>query len=454
MLTGSLLLFALFYLLGMGRIQAQPGAGTVRYVASGGYCGGAVPCYSTIQAAVDASSPGDEIRVAAGAYADLNGRPRADLTSTGIVTQVIYISKTITLRGGYLTINRYADPPDGQANLTLIDARQHGRGLYITGNISPTIENLVITGGYPSRGAPPRWTDVGGGAYIISATATLRHNRFFSNAGVDCGGGIYVTHSRTTLSGNELRKNGAIQGGGLCVIDSDVLVDGNAIHDNQAMIGAGAYMDNAGLGSHSATVRNNQVFSNTTMDGCGGGFCLASGADALINNVIAHNQALGGGSGLCIWRASPRLMNNTLVGNFGGDGSGVYVVNWPPMPRSAGWMTNTILVGHAVGINIVAGNTMTLEATLWGDGVWANGADWKGAGAIIAGTHNYRGDPAFVRPEAGDYHIGRRSAAIDRGVDTGVASDIDGDLRPLGRGYDLGADEYAARAIYLPLVLQ
>ena len=151
LLTGSLLLFGLFCWLGVGRTQAHSGDGTLRYVASAGYCGGAAPCYSTIQAAVDASSPGDEIRVAAGAYTDLNGRPRADLTSTGIVTQVIYISKTITLRGGYLTINRFADPPDGQANLTLIDARQHGRGLYITGNISPTIENLAITGGYPSR---------------------------------------------------------------------------------------------------------------------------------------------------------------------------------------------------------------------------------------------------------------------------------------------------------------
>jgi uncharacterized repeat protein (TIGR01451 family) len=46
-----------------------------------------------------------------------------------------------------------------------------------------------------------------------------------------------------------------------------------------------------------------------------------------------------------------------------------------------------------------------------------------------------------VSPGDGNYHIGPGSAAIDAGVDAGVDHDIDGDPRPLGNGYDLGADE-------------
>jgi uncharacterized repeat protein (TIGR01451 family) len=46
-----------------------------------------------------------------------------------------------------------------------------------------------------------------------------------------------------------------------------------------------------------------------------------------------------------------------------------------------------------------------------------------------------------VDPDAGDYHIGFGSAAIDAGVDARVYHDIDSDPRPLGGGYDLGADE-------------
>ena len=63
------------------------------------------------------------------------------------------------------------------------------------------------------------------------------------------------------------------------------------------------------------------------------------------------------------------------------------------------------------------------------------------------------GDPAFVDPANDDYHLGSGSAAIDAGVDAGVASDIDGDPRPAGIGYDIGADEFAVH-VYLPLIVR
>jgi hypothetical protein len=37
-------------------------------------------------------------------------------------------------------------------------------------------------------------------------------------------------------------------------------------------------------------------------------------------------------------------------------------------------------------------------------------------------------------------------------VDAGVKPDIDGDERPYGAGYDIGADEFVERHIFLPLV--
>ena len=78
----------------------------------------------------------------------------------------------------------------------------------------------------------------------------------------------------------------------------------------------------------------------------------------------------------------------------------------------------------------------------------------EGCGSIFTGTVNVWGDPAFVDPEAGDYHIGPDSAAIDAGVESGVTVDIDGEPRPAGRGYDIGADESSWRHLYLPLVLR
>jgi uncharacterized repeat protein (TIGR01451 family) len=106
-------------------------------------------------------------------------------------------------------------------------------------------------------------------------------------------------------------------------------------------------------------------------------------------------------------------------------------------------MTNTILVSHTIGITVTVGNTATLQATLWGTGTWSNSVDCGGMGAVFTGTlaYNYWEAPAFVAPDAGDYHITLASAALDAGVNTGVSADIDGDPRPQGSGYDLGADE-------------
>jgi uncharacterized repeat protein (TIGR01451 family) len=163
-----------------------------------------------------------------------------------------------------------------------------------------------------------------------------------------------------------------------------------------------------------------------------------SGA-TLTNNIISDNS----GSGLYIKGSSPRLLHTTIARNSGGDGSGVYVTEDVGMFYSfysTVALTNTILVSHAVGVYVTADNTATLEGTLWGDGAWANGTDWSGEGNITTGTVNLWGDPAFLDPDDGDYHISFGSAAVDAGVDAGVTDDIDGD--PRTDGYpDMGADE-------------
>jgi len=94
---------------------------------------------------------------------------------------------------------------------------------------------------------------------------------------------------------------------------------------------------------------------------------------------------------------------------------------------------------------------VTLEATLWGTGTWANETDWSGT--IMVSAINLWDDPAFVAPDAGDFHIGSDSAAIDAGVDAGVGTDLDGEGRPAGAGYDIGADEFYFKT-YLPLMIK
>jgi len=346
--------------------------------------------YTSVQAAVDAAGPGDLIKVAG---VCLGAGEREGLR------QQVYLDKTVTIRGGY-AIDDW-DTPDPEANPTTLDALGRGRVFYITGDpsagsgqaISPTIEGLCITGG-DAAGL--------GGGWL----------------GYDAGGGVYVNGCDAMLIGNTVISNTADQGGGLYLYESGATLNGNTIRSN-------------------------------TADGSGGGLRLHDSNATLTNNVVADNRANSSGSGLYVNALSagsaPYLLHNTIARNTGGDGSGIYLT----MESDDNFlgMKNTIVVSHTVGIIAESGTWGGMQATLWGSGEWANGTDWEADTSEFGFDTNIWGDPAFVDPDAGDYHIGPSSAAVDAGVDAGVTVDIDGEPRPAGSGYDIGADEYLPPAL-------
>jgi len=205
-----------------------------------------------------------------------------------------------------------------------------------------------------------------------------------------------------------------------------VLIEGNVIADNQLM------------------ARDKR--------GGGGVYIRYDSADVVfVNNLVADNLLIEGeGSpGIEVRRSQIVFLHSTIVRNRGGNGSGVYATS-----GSTATLTNTIISSHTIGVFVDAGSTTRLEATLWGTGTWANETDWSGEGTVISGTVNIWGDPDFVEPDAGDYHIEPGSAAIDTGIDAGVLTDIDAQVRDAMP--DLGSDEYwppiGWRRFYLPLV--
>ncbi len=123
--------------------------------------------YSSVQAAVDAANEGDIIKVAAGVYTGVSVREG--------VTQTVYISKSITIQGGYTVTNWTTPYPITQP--TTLDAQGQGRVLYITNDITATIAGLDITGGFTVWPSSNPWRDgAGGGVYVYAATVTLSSN--------------------------------------------------------------------------------------------------------------------------------------------------------------------------------------------------------------------------------------------------------------------------------------
>ncbi len=455
--------------------------------------------YTNIQSAVDAANPGDTIKIAAGTYTGVQTR--------GGVSQLVQISKAITILGGYTTANWATANPD--ANPTILDAQGKGRVIYITGSISPTIAGLRLTNGNAAglMGAP--WPgDAGGGVYIITATATLSRNWIYDNT-ADYGGGVYLYNSAAILNANSVTSNTAQHsGGGLHLYASPAMVTGNRIDANTAPVwGGGAYLyssaatlsgntitantsdyggglclsssnaallidntlssnlarQNGGgvyLYYSAATLSTNKVIANTggwggginlwyspaTLNGNavisntaqydGGGFSLYHSNAILTNNIVARNQSNRNGTGLYIWASAPRLIHTTVTRNAGGDGSGVYVANEGTTASSV-TLTNTILVSHSVGLRITGGNEVAVNGILWFDTPLTIA---QAPTATVSVQNPQQGDPALA---ADGFHLTTASLALDRGVDAGVASDIDGDTRPQLAGFDLGADELA-----------
>jgi hypothetical protein len=459
----ALSMLALF----LGRAASAQASAGVLYVAPHASCGGGVPnCYASVQAAVDAAAPADEIHVAAGVYTDTHVRPR-NATTTDPVTQTIYLSKTVTIRGGY-SVDFSARDPDTYA--TILDAQGQGRVVYATGNINPTIEGVRITGGdatglggYEYYGT----YDAGGGVYAITATLSLNDSQVYSNTSSYGGGGVFLGNSRGRLDGNQIFDNYAQSGGGGVFLyqGSATLEDNSVISNTTDNLGGGLYLFSTSARLMGNTIRGNSasslgggldvascsptldsnVFSGNTA-GRGGGIYLWYSHSLLTNNVIADNQASVTGSGIWIGGSEPRLLHSTIARNTGGDGSGVTVTD-AGTTHTTLVMTNTLLASHSVGITVTAGSTADLNGVLW----FATPVTVSQVAATVDVRHPYTGDPAFG---ADGYHLTSGSAAIDRGLPAGVSTDIDGQPRS-ATAPDLGADEYWPAGspwyIYLPI---
>jgi hypothetical protein len=266
----------------------------------------------------------------------------------------------------------------------------------------------------------------------------------------DKGGGLYVFYSKATLINNIIignRISGIHSGGGGVYLEGwwrPALLSRNLICGNIAQGRGGGLF----LFANAATVSGNSILSNVAEEG--GGVVLMTDSNAtLVNNIVANNQAHTTGSGVYVAGSKPCFLHTTIAHNTDGEGSGVYVTTDGFLHYSTVSLTNTIIAGHHnLGVTVTTGSTATLEATLWYD----NGLHTGGGGTIVTGTVNVYDDPVFVDSSAWDYHLTAGSAAIDEGVNAGVDEDIDSDPRPIGVGYDIGADEYAVHA-YLPIVL-
>ncbi len=374
-------------------------------------------------------------------------------TGTLTLTAMQVMSNTASLYGGGVYATDAATLIGGLFQNNIISGF-YGGGLYAN-------STLVLTGTQFLSNTVPHGD--GGGVYALGA-ATLDGGLFQNNTSPGfSGGGIYASHA-IALTGTQFLSNSSGDGGGVYA-NSTAMLNGVTFQNNSAPGYAGG-----GLWATGAATVTGGLFQNNTASFYGGGlfsynqlaltgtlflgngsarggglYQSLSGNGRIVNALFARNVATET-LGAALYLNSPsnvQILHTTIASPTLGSGSAIYIAT-----GTVG-ITDTIVASYSIGISCTAGTVFENYNLFFGTPISKTGSFVAGSGA-----NDVTGNPKFVKPSSDNYHLQSGSAAINAGINVGVTTDIDGQARPLGTGFDIGYDELMIYRTYLPLALK
>lgn len=385
--------------------------------------------YSDLQAAINASSSGDEIWVAAGSY-----QPPISTSFT--------MKEGVAIYGGFTGTELQLTDRDWLTNTTTLQ----GNGNSVIYNSSNNLTAIAILDGFSITGGSAA---KGGGIYNQNASPTLRNLIVLNNSATTEGGGIYnyvssPTMTRITVSGNTVSGSPGY-GGGIYSGFSTSVYSWLVVMNNTAQNGAGMfnYLSNLSI--------TRGAFAGNEADYGAGVFNQSSGPQ-FVNVVFSQNIAAqaGGANFNQGSNPGPSFVNCTFFGNTAASASigGGAISNTSSVISITNsiFRANTAVTSPADILDRLSStSTVSYSITqLFGtDGVNGN---------MVGGAYDplfvFESDPdgpdnAWLTPDDG-LRIQSGSPAIDVANSVGApVTDASNYVRPYGPAYDIGAYEYS-----------
>jgi hypothetical protein len=339
----------------------------------------------------------------------------------------LVINKAVSLLGGW------DGAPSGDI---VVNADSYGtyidggdtRSLFLVNDTTGLGELTTISGFTLQNG----FTSIYGGAIEIqNGRADVINNTFFDNYSVSYGGAIANRSGYDVqILGNRFIDNGAQYGGGSIYASSSgsatTLIEENLFSGGNASYGTAIHNDSCSLTINRNTFIDTLGNTSIRLSSEGPGATVSNNffirpAGTAISSSGAHTNPF-------------QIINNTFVGGTNGISSNSDLVN----------IMNNIFSGVNTSISGLSGSLTGSNNLFYGNSNDPNPL-----------TDPVYDDPEFVNPAANDYHISEDSSAVDAGAVVTLDEDYDGDERPIGDGFDIGADEVRSEYfVFLPLVLK
>jgi len=382
--------------------------------------------FKTIQKAASVLRAGDTLNIRAGSYAGLDASGLSGTQSAPITIQ--------------------ADPAATPGSVVINSPDDQSDGITVDGSQWLTIQGLTVKASAMSRD----------GIRIVSGS----NNTSIVNCDVSGANrfGLFASgSSNVRIEGSYLHDN---PGDGSAMTGHDAYITGGCINaifrgNTVARAGSQGLHMNADGGAVSGALVENNTFIDNVNNGIN--------CDGVTNSTFRNNVIVGSTKhGISMYQidgatgSTGNVIENNTIYSPNSSGAGIQLT----ASSTGNTIFNNIIVGGSDGAINVSSDSKSgmvsdynaVQDRFTNNGSIVNLSSWRSGTGQDA--HSFVAPSAstlFVNSGAGDYHLRSGSPAIDAGTSSlngksAPTSDLEGNARPAGGAFDIGAYESGSTA--------